>query len=48
MIVFNFSGAGNREENLDILSKINCHGDIFGAVIMDGDSCAEYSMELLS
>jgi hypothetical protein len=30
MIVFNFSDAGNREENLDILSKINCQNDMFG------------------
>lgn len=48
MIVFNFSDAGNREENLDILSKINCQGDMFGVVIMDGYSCSKNSVELLS
>ncbi|QRT56902.1 PP2C family serine/threonine-protein phosphatase, partial [Klebsiella oxytoca] len=48
MIAFSFSDGGNRCENLDLFSTINCQNDMFGMVIMDGYSCSEGSMEFLS
>ena len=48
MIAFSFSDIGNRCENLDLLSTINCQNDVFGMVIMDGYSCSEWNMKILS